>query len=186
MFKDGIVFGIFVLILIAIFYTISNNKLRLAMAIAFVGLAYINLQIGANAVRHIGFYWIVFICSAWLNANNKKQKLLNYFLIVCLAVQSYWGLRMYTLDVHHPFSMAPKTVGYIKQYFASQKTFVGYGGMSISGPSAYLGMPIINIKSGVAQLYYNWNAQENITTSEIVHDNLERLNNIFLKMGLSF
>jgi hypothetical protein len=173
----------FTLILILIFYTIKNNFIRLSTFVALIGLSYINLQITAITPRHLGFNFIIYLVAIWLDKKSTKTSLPTYLLVPLLAVQAFWGIRLYLLDINHPFTMAPKTCTFIKENFPTQKNIVGYGEMSISSPSAYLGLPIINLKTGNANRYYEWSQKENLPSNYKDTAVLANLNTIFKVKG---
>ena len=173
----------FTLLLILIFYTIKNNFIRLSTFVALIGLSYINLQITAITPRHLGFNFIIYLVAIWLDKKSIKTSLCNYLLVPLLAVQAFWGIRLYLLDIKHPFTMAPKTCTFIKENFPTQKNIVGYGEMSISSPSAYLGLPIINLKTGNANRYYEWSQKENLPSNYKDTAVLANLNTIFKVKG---
>jgi hypothetical protein len=98
-------------------------------------------------------------------------------------MQCFWGVRIFVLDAKHPFTLAPKMVAHIKEFHYTETIFVGYGEMSISSPSAYLGEAVINLKTQKPRRYYEWSIPENIPSQYKDTAVLLNVNKIFNNKG---
>jgi hypothetical protein len=153
---------LFLVLLISLFLSIRSNYLKLSFAIALLGLLYINIQIDACTLRHVGFYFITYVVCIWLDAANEAKPILSpkYILMSLLCLQAFWGLRMYTHDWHHPFSAVENCCNYLKQNLPNNTKYYAYGEVAISGCAANLKMPIINIRTMHPSQFVRWTAAE--------------------------
>jgi hypothetical protein len=152
---------------VSMFLSIQNNFLKFSFAIALIGLLYINIQIDACTVRHVGFYFITYIVCIWLDSYNTTKPTIApiYILLPLLCIQVFWGLRMYTHDWRHPFTMSEQCCNYLKQNMPENKKYFGYGEVAISSTSANLKLPITNIRTLQPTRFVRWTAEEIIPES---------------------
>ncbi|MFM2385362.1 MAG: hypothetical protein RL660_119 [Bacteroidota bacterium] len=151
------------IILLYCIITTQNNKVRLFYVLATVGLMILNLEADLMTLRHMSFYFMVYLCAyILLSEQSKEFKFLNFsmplhfILLPFLATQAVYGIHYYATDLRTNFSLAKNMTALLVQDGHTRHAIAGHGDMSIGAPSTYLQKKIYNIRTNELAYTSRW------------------------------
>jgi hypothetical protein len=171
-------FGFFILTVV----TIARFHFKLAYISVISGLIILNAIFSTSGYRHLGFYFIAYLCFYLIsNGARKKLELISSFpLIFILILQSWEGISSYKRDCSGTFSNSVKVANYLKQNGFDIYPNVGYYAYAINSISGYTNKPIIPLHCLHLHTYCINNKEE---FNEPVSQNLDSM---YLNMNKAF